>query len=523
MGGTDLEQAAARGAEGMSLAHWASVQPDHPAITSPNGDRTFGELNASANRLVRSLRRRGVTAGDSMVLLCSNRPEFVEAMVAAERSGLRVTPVNWHLTGPEVAYIAADCGARVIVADARFARAAMETAAEVGDLTVRLAVGGDIDGFERYGDALTPEDGSDIDDPARGSTMLYTSGTTGRPKGVHRDQTEPPSAAAAAIYGYQPATDAHLCTGPLYHAAPLAFSLAAPLLAGTRVVVMDGWDAAETLALIERERISHTHMVPTMFHRLLALPKETRAAADLSSLRFVLHGAAPCPVDVKQRLMDWIGPIVWEYYAATEGAATVCDPHTWLAHPGTVGRPMVPGLVMVGDEEAQPLPPDEVGFVWIKAPERGKFRYWGDDSKTEGSYHGDYFTLRDMGYVDGDGYLFLTDRSADLIISGGVNIYPAEVDAVLLTHPAVGDAGTVGVPHPEWGEEVLSVIEPAAGVEPSAVLADELIEWCRSRLAHFKCPRRIEFVAELPRSDAGKMQRRLLRERYRVNPTSASR
>jgi long-chain acyl-CoA synthetase len=511
---TDLEQAAARGAQGMALAHWASVQPDHPAVTSPNGDRTFGELNASANRLVRVLRRRGVTAGDSVVLLCGNRPEFVEAMAAAERSGLPITPVNWHLTGPEVAYIAGDCGARVLIADARFAVAATEAAKEIN--AVCLAVAGGIDGFESYDDAVAAEDATDIDDPVRGSTMLYTSGTTGRPKGVHRDQSAPPTAAAAAIYGYRPATDAHLCTGPLYHAAPLAFSLSAPLFAGTRVVVMDGWDAAETLRLVERERITHTHMVPTMFHRLLALPKEVRAAADLSSLRFVLHGAAPCPVEVKQGLMDWVGPIVWEYYAATEGAATVCDPHTWLAHPGTVGRPLVPGLVMIGDDDAVPLPAGQVGLVWIKAPETGRFRYWGDDAKTEGSYHGEYFTLRDMGYVDADGFLFLTDRSADLIISGGVNIYPAEVDAVLLTHPAVGDAGTVGVPHPEWGEEVLSVIEPATGVDPSEALAEELIDWCRGRLAHFKCPRRIEFVAELPRSDAGKMQRRLLRERYRA-------
>jgi long-chain acyl-CoA synthetase len=510
---SDLERATERAAEGMAMAYWASQTPDRPAITGPTGNRTWGELNAGANRLVRALRARGLTNGDSVVLLCANRPEFVETLAAAERSGLRITPVNWHLTGPEVAYIVEDCGAKAFLADARFADAARSACKTT---PVRLAIAGEIDGFDDYGEALQEHDGKDIDDPQRGSSMLYTSGTTGRPKGVHRDQAVRPVAGAVSIYGYQPGPDANLCTGPLYHAAPLAFSLSAPLLAGCRVVLMDGWEAAKTLELIEQERITHTHMVPTMFHRLLALPKEVRAAADLSSLRLILHGAAPCPVEVKKALMDWVGPIVWEYYAATEGAGSICDPHTWLAHPGTVGKP-VNDAVLIGDDDANPLPTGEVGLVWLKAPPVGRFRYWGDDEKTDGAYRGDRFTLKDMGYLDEEGYLYLTDRSADLIISGGVNIYPAEVDAVLLTHPAVGDVGTIGVPHDEWGEQVLSVVEPATGVEPSAALAEELIEWCRSHLARFKCPRRIEFVAELPRSDAGKMQRRLLREKFRTS------
>jgi len=507
----DLDEALARAAKGMSLAHWATVAPERTAIDSPSGSRTFAELNANANAVARALARRGVGAGDSIVLLCANRPEFAETLAAAERSGLRLTPVNWHLTAPEVAYIVTDCGATAIVADARFA-----AVAQASGPNVRLAIGGDIPGFEPYTDAIAAEEGIDLAHPVRGSTMLYTSGTTGRPKGVHRDRPAGTPPATAAIFGYQPEHDAHLCTGPLYHAAPLAFSLALPLLAGTRVVLMDGWDASEALRLIGAERITHTHMVPTMFHRLLALPEEQRHAEDVSSLRFVVHGAAPCPVAVKQAVMDWLGPVVWEYYAATEGTGTFCDPQTWLAHPGTVGRPVVPGQVVVGDEEAQPLPPHEVGLVWLRAPRVTRFRYWGDEQKTAGAYRGDYFTLGDMGYADEEGFLFLTDRSADLIISGGVNIYPAAVDAVLLQHPAVGDVGTIGVPHSEWGEEVVAVVEPAAGVEPDPALAVELIAFCRENLAHYECPRRIEFIDELPRSDAGKMQRRLLRERYRT-------
>jgi long-chain acyl-CoA synthetase len=251
-----------------------------------------------------------------------------------------------------------------------------------------------------------------------------------------------------------------------------------------------------------------------MFHQLLALPAETRARYDVSSLRHVLHGAAPCPVGVKQRLIEWLGPVVYEYYAATEGLGTWVDSETWLRKPGTVGRPVPEDQVVVGDEEANPLPPGEVGLMWFKASEV-PFEYFGDRAKTDASYRGAYFTLGDMGYVDDEGFLFLTDRSANLIISGGVNIYPAEVDAVLLEHSAVADAAAIGVPSDEWGEEVLAVVEVRAGLPPSSELADDLVAFCRKRLAHFKCPRRVEFVDRLPRQDNGKIYKRLLRDRYR--------
>ncbi|HEX6312490.1 MAG TPA: AMP-binding protein [Acidimicrobiia bacterium] len=514
----DFDELQAAADRGLAISYHAAAEPHRPALLDGSSTvRTFGELDRRANQLARALRRRGLAAGDAVALLCANRAEFVEVLAATQRAGLRLTPVNWHLTGDEVGYIVADCEADAFVADARFASVAAVAAAAAPDAQVRVSIGGPIDGFEPYEGALAAEPGDGLADPSLGWSMLYTSGTTGRPKGVHRNQAPVSAKLAAGMAGYRPG-DVHLCTGPLYHAAPLLFSMSVPLLVGVPVVLTDGWDARRCLRLIEEQRVTHTHMVPTMFHRLLALPDDVRMGADISSLRYVIHGAAPCPVPVKRRLIEWIGPVVHEYYAATEGLGTFVDSETWLSKPGTVGKPWPDDQVYVGDEESRRLPPGEIGLVWLKAATIDRFEYFKDDAKTASTYRGEHFTLGDVGYLDADGYLFLTDRSANVIISGGVNIYPAEIDAVLLEHPAVGDVATIGIPDEEWGEAVLAVVEPGDGHVASTELGNELLAFCRQRLAGFKCPRRVDFVAELPRQDNGKIYKRILRDRYRTAP-----
>ncbi len=499
----------------MSVAFWAERQPEAVAVAAPTGDRTFAELNGNANRVGRLLRRRGLKELDRVLLLCGNRAEFAETVQATVRTGLRVTTLNWHLTADEASYIAEDCGARAIIAAADLGAVAAAMAERTPRLTTRLAVGGRIDGFEDYTAVIAEEDGSDVADPVLGGAMLYTSGTTGRPKGVYRRRVDPAVPALNAIYGYRPGEDRHLCTGPLYHAAPLAFSLAVPLQCGVGVTLMPVWDVAECLRLLAMDRITHTHMVPTMFHRLLAVPADERSTVDTSALRFVVHGAAPCPVGVKQALMEWLGPIVHEYYAATEGTGTWITAEQWLEHPGSVGRAILPDGVMVGDEHGERLPAGETGLVYLRAAKVDPFEYLGDPEKTRSTYRGEWFTLGDVGHLDEDGWLFLTDRSANLIITGGVNVYPAEVDTVLLGHPAVGDVAVIGVPSEEWGEEVKAVVELQPGYQPDESLAAELMVFCRDRLAHFKCPRSVDFVETLPRLDNGKIYKRRLREQYR--------
>ena len=496
------------------LPEWAARTPDHPAIISAKGTRTFAELDAAANRLAHALARRGLVPGDSVAIIAGNEPVFPETVFACRKGGFRLTTVNWHLSADEAAYIVDDCEASALITTADLLDLATGAIAAAPRCGVGLVTGTAGDRFESYDDAAAAEDATPVTVDPPGTTMLYTSGTTGRPKGVVR----PPRTTAIANLGDydESGGNVHLCTGPLYHAAPLAFSLNIPLAFGATVVLMDHWDAARALELIGTYRVTHTHMVPTMFHRLLALPDETRTAVDVSSLRYVLHGAAPCPVPVKQRLIDWLGPVVWEYYAATEGTGSFVDSKTWLAHPGTVGRPIAEGQVFVGDPDGNELPAGETGLVYLRSPKGDFFEYFKDADKTASAHRGDAFTLGDVGHIDNDGYLYLTDRSANLIISGGVNIYPAEVDAVLLEHPAVADVAVIGVPDDEWGESVLAVVEPRDGITPDDALADELVAFCRDRLAHFKCPRRVEFLTPLPRADNGKIYKRRLRETFRA-------
>ena len=521
---------------GMMVAWHAARRPQHPAVISQYGERSYAELNANANRLVRTLRAAGIGDGDAVAVASRNRPEFIEAYVAAERSGIRLTPVNFHLTGEEIGYIVNDCEAKAFIADAALGAAPVEALASAPGLRLKLACGGALDGFDDYADAIAGEDASDIADPTLGTRMLYTSGTTGRPKGVYRATREPVAPQwAGTLSDYRPDTDVDLCTGPAYHAAPLLIDIIQPIISGVTVVMMDKWSPEETLRLIEQYRVTHSHMVATMFHRLLQLPEAVRAAADVSSLRLIVHGAAPCPVHVKQAIIEWFGPVVWEYYAATEGGGGfMVGSQEWLNKPGTVGKPGPEFDNRILDDEGNEVGPGEVGTIYMRAPDRGRFEYFKDTEKTAGSYRGDYFTLGDMGYFDEDGYLFLTGRSAELIISGGVNIYPQEVDSELMKHPAVHDVCTIGVPNEEWGEAVKSVIALNPGVTPSAELEADLTRFARERrddpsgassplpresrcaVHHdgYKCPRSFDFVDELPRSAAGKIQRRKVREPY---------
>lgn len=523
----DLETAVRTG---MTIAYYAQQAPERLAVETEMGSRTFSELNARANQLARVFRKAGLRPDDGVAMLLVNRPEFLEVYYACWRSGLRVTPINWHLTGDNASYIVNNSEAKAFVADIRCSQPAIDALNDNrGQLKITLAVGGEIEGFDAYDDIVLAEDQSNIEDPVIGSQMLYTSGTTGRPKGVMRprgaavtgatpvastSQTDTVNRSSIAA-GWNPEKDRALCTGPAYHAAPLAFNIVTPLANGVGTVLMDKWDAEKTLEYLSKYEITHTHMVATMFHRLLGLPDEVKNKYSLKNLRYVLHGAAPCPVHVKQSMMEWLGPVIYEYYAATEGGGGFfVDPEEWLAKPGTVGKAPPAADNIIVDDDNNVLAAGEIGTIYFKAPETGKFVYFKDEEKTSKSYMGDYFTLGDMGYFDEDGYLFLTGRSAETIISGGVNIYPQETDDVLLKHPAVADVCTVGVPSDEWGEEVKSIVQLAIGQDASPALEEELINFVRQGLPSFKAPRSIDFVENLPRLPSGKIQRRLVRAPY---------
>ncbi|MCP5180134.1 MAG: AMP-binding protein [Pseudomonadales bacterium] len=503
-------------ATGMCIAWQAERFPEVMAVSSRYGERTFAALNSNANRLVRCLREAGLEAGDAIAVVARNRPEFVEVMAAGMRSGLRVTPINFHLKADEIGYIVDNCEAKVFIADASLGTAPIAALDFAPNVRLALAIGGEMPGFEPYSHAIADFSGEDIQDPVLGSRMLYTSGTTGRPKGVYRkDRIPEQPQGETSSYAFRAGEDRVLVTGPGYHAAPLLIDIITPLVSGVGIVMMDKWDAEETLRLIQEHRITHSHMVATMFHRLLHLPEAVRQRYDISSLRRVIHGAAPCPVHVKQAMIDWFGPIIWEYYAATEGGGGfLVGSEEWLRKPGTVGKPGPEFDNRILDDEGNPVPPGTIGTIYMRAPAHGRFEYYKDTKKTDGSYRGDYFTLGDMGYFDEDGYLFLTGRTAELIISGGVNIYPVEVDNELLKHPGVHDACTIGAPSEEWGEEVKSVVCLKPGYTASPLLAEELIEWTRQHLAAFKCPRSVDFVDSIPRSEAGKVQRKEIRARY---------
>lgn len=510
-----------------TVATFAEQDPERIAVIWGNGEKveTYGELERRSRRLAHVLRRTGVEPGGCVALLMGNEDEFFDFYWACHRTGLFFTPVNWHLQEDEVRYIVENSDADVFVASARFAEVAARVAPQVPKARIRLGVGGEIEGFRpiEAGLAEVPEE-LPLENPVEGSLMLYSSGTTGRPKGVRRPLPGKPAGDPALGIGARlflglfgiGEEDRYLVPAPLYHAAPLMFSAALHRI-GAAAVVMRRFDAEEALRIIQEQRVTASQWVPTHFQRLLQLPAEVRARYDVSSLRVAIHAAAPCPIPIKQAMIDWWGDAILEYYGGTEGGGTLIRAQEWLTHKGSVGRHWSGGTIHIQDEEGDPLTePGQEGVIYFEGPEspEERFRYYKDDEKTRDTYRGRLFTMGDIGYVDADGYLFLTDRQSNMIISGGVNIYPQEAESHLITHPAVDDVAVIGVPNPEMGEEVKAVVIPADGAIGGPALEAELIEFCRQNLAHYKCPRSIDFVDSLPRTATGKMAKRKLRERY---------
>jgi len=504
--------------------------PDRPAfIMAGTGEAVgYGEYEARCNRLARLLVSAGLGHRDHYAVFMENSPRFLESCGAGERCGLYYTCVNSYLTPEELAYIVTNSESRVLITSEDKRAVALEALKSCPQ--VRLCVVVDGPGEEGAGrdgtvpvvnlDAATAALSSEpLDHPRLGHAMLYSSGTTGQPKGILRplpdeppDFRTPVSGFVEKLWRYREGM-IYLSPAPLYHSAPLGSANLAFRL-GATTIVMERFDPQEFLALVEKYRVTHSQLVPTMFARMLKLPEEVRARYDVSSLEAVNHGAAPCPVGIKQQMIEWWGPIVYEYYGATEGLGfTACDSAEWLARPGTVGQVKV-GELHILDDDYRPCPPGVTGTVWFRPAT--EFSYFNDAARTAESRtpDGSKVTVGDMGYVDEDGYLFLTDRSTFMIVSGGVNIYPQECENLLITHPKVADAAVFGVPDEEFGEAVKAVVQPVPDVEPGAELAAELDAFCREHLSVQKIPKSFDFEAELPRLPTGKLYKRVLRDRY---------
>jgi long-chain acyl-CoA synthetase len=498
----------------------AVSDPSRAAVAESSGRTfTYGDLATAANRISRALRAQGIRAGDTIAIMCSNLVELIEVYAGGVQAGLYMVAINWHLTAAEIAYILENSGARAIFAEGRFAEAALAAATAAGiPEGGRFVIGSPTEGGRSLDDLMTGQSDAPLEERSAGQVTFYTSGTTGKPKGVRKSfgAVVPADITLGRGIGLPPGDPdpdrVQIVPGPLYHAAPLAAAVGA-LDVGGFLVLMRHFDAQEFLDLVEVHRVNTAMMVPTMFHRLLALPEEVRAGADVSSLAMVSHMGAPCPVDVKRRMIEWWGPIITEGYSSTEGAGTTITSEEWLKRPGSVGRASAGVSIAILDEQGNPCPTGEPGAVFL-TPTLWEFEYLDDEVKTRANRRNGMFTVGDIGYLDEDGYLFLCDRQAEVIISGGVNIYPAETEAALLEHQAVADVAVVGVPSEEWGEEVRAVVEPAAGVVADDALAAELVEHCRARIAHYKCPKAVDFVDSIGRDPNGKIRKATIRERY---------
>jgi long-chain acyl-CoA synthetase len=507
----------------VNIADHATSAGQSPALIVAGGEKeatiSYGELYARSRRVAAMLHQAGLTRGDNVAIVLPNRSEFLEISWGCQLSGLYYTPVNTHLTLEEVAYIVADCEARALFIDSSMAELGLGILDGNPRLDVLISVGGALPGWHSYEDALAGGAGAGDDFPASdGSEMLYSSGTTGRPKGVRRPLPADNGSWAQAVlelalvhrYGMT-ASSVYLSPAPLYHAAGVNYCMAVHRV-GAASIIMRKFDAETVLRLIETHRVTHAQFVPTMFVRMLKLPEVVRNNFNVSSLQCVLHAAAPCSADVKYRMMEWFGPVIHEYYGGTEGfAGSTIGPDEWLAHPGSVGKPLT--AVHIVSEDGRELPAGESGEIYFE--DGPDFEYFKDPAKTASIRDArGWRTLGDMGHVDDEGYLYLTDRSTFMIVSGGVNIYPQEVENLLVMHPKLVDAAVFGVPNDEFGEEVKAVVQPVAGVSPGPALEAELIDYCRARLATYKCPRTVEFDADLPRDPNGKLYKRRIRDRY---------
>jgi long-chain acyl-CoA synthetase len=516
-----------------SVAFWSLAQeePNHVALVEPNGRQvTAGELLASANQVVHGLRALGLQRGDTIAVMVGNERAMLELYLAATQAGWYLTPINSNLAPPEVAYIVGDCDAKALFCSGKtgdVCRKALEPD-PTGEIptpnippNARFSTS-PVEGFRAYDDLKRDQPTTMPSDRRAGASMTYTSGTTGRPKGVRRPLMDvPPEPVAEALamflglFGIQPkGNGVHIVVSPLYHTAVLNFCTN-HLHLGHTIVLMDKWTPQSMLELIAKHRVTSTHMVPTQFNRLLAIPESDRVRADVSSLRHVIHSAAPCPVDVKHKMLKWWGPCIYEYYAASEGGGTLVTPKEWLERPGTVGKAWPISKLRISRDDGSECAAGEVGTVYMNMGQH-KFAYHKDAAKTAGSWRDDHFTVGDAGYLDPDGYLFLCDRKSDMIISGGVNIYPAEIEAVIVGHPKVADVAVFGIPDDDWGEQVKAVVELNEGEAQSPALAQDILAYCKERLAAFKCPKTVDFTPALPRDPNGKLYKRRLRDPYWV-------
>jgi long-chain acyl-CoA synthetase len=511
------------------IAPFAAKKPDQAALTDEFGQTSWIQFNSRVNQLISYLRQAGLKVGDAFAVVSGNRREFLEAYAAAAHGGWLIAPINWHLVAEEIAYVLEDSGSKALFVDARFTDLGLETLKHPScpTLNATLLLGASDPAaagqFEDYETALATQSTDEPADQCLGGPMFYTSGTTGKPKGVKSglSQTGAPIETLQMIGEglsnmlQMPTQGNTLLVGPIYHSAQWAFSFL-PLIAGSSMVIRHKFDAEEMLQLIDDHQITNVHLVPTQFIRALRLDDSIKSKFKGDSLSIAWHGAAPCPPDVKRSMIDWWGPVISEYYGSTEGSiVTTVDSNDWLNKPGTLGKPTAIMEVMVIKEDGSKAKTGESGTLYVKNLMGSDFEYHNDPEKTsEAHLEPGVFTFGDIGYLDEEGYLYMSDRKIDMIISGGVNIYPAEIEAVLINHPSVIDAAVFGIPNEEFGEEVKGAVELTEGFNADDSLAEEIMEHCRAHLAKFKVPRSIDFVETMPRHPTGKLLKRLLRDEY---------